>query len=80
MDEKHEMSSSSTIPLVLLAAGILAAIAVSAVQIARCSAPVCPICGARKVRETGVNDLECQFCGHKWKDEPKRFGRHHADL
>ena len=76
-------TQTMTLSFVLLGAGILAVIAVSAVQIARfCSGPVCPVCGVRKVRESGVNNLECQFCGHKWKEnEPKRFGRHGgADL
>ena len=62
--------------LVVLAAGILAAIAVAAVTIVRlCLAPVCPICGGRKVEESGVDELECQLCGQRWNDQPKRFGR-----
>jgi hypothetical protein len=73
---------SSNLAFVVLGAGILAAIAVTAIKIAQLGMqPKCPLCGGKEIIESSINDLTCKLCGFSWRDtEPKRFGRYHADL
>ena len=67
--------NSSTIPFVLLGAGLLAAIAVAAVQLARrITDPKCPQCDGSEVTEDSRH-YRCEICGQRWRVEtPKRFG------
>ena len=60
---------------IILGAGILAAIAVLAVQAARRSAsPKCPQCDGTDVIEE-ARFYGCRICGQRWRIEtPKRFG------
>ena len=78
MDEKHEMSST-TIPLVLLGAGILAAIAVAAVHLARrmrdfgrlvCRGEFVRFVVARKSGRLASTSWNASSVVIAWKDNP----------
>jgi tRNA(Ile2) C34 agmatinyltransferase TiaS len=64
-----------TLALVVLGAGLLATIAVGAVQMARlCATPKCPGCEGSEVTED-ARHYKCELCGQRWRLEtPKRFG------
>ena len=64
-----------TLSLVVLGAGILAAVAVAAVYCARRGASLkCPGCDASEVNEEG-RLYRCELCGQRWRIEtPRRFG------